>query len=96
LRRAARRRLASAFGLPVGTDPAAVVATVAARTPLARDRLEAVLLDAPVADDTALAALARDLDDVVVLALGSAGPRPTPAPASPSAPSPAELPGGRS
>ena len=70
LRRSARRRLAAAFGLPAGAEPHAVVATVADRTTLDRERLDAALLDAPVADDAALAALARELDDLVVGALG--------------------------
>jgi hypothetical protein len=92
LRRSARRRLASSFGLPVGVDPHAVVATVADRTPIERDLLEVALLDAPVADDAALAALARDLDDLVALALGpSTGPRP---PVPPSPPSPSSAPPG--
>ncbi len=79
LRRSARRRLASAFGLPAGAEPHAVVVTVADRTPLDRERLDAALLDAPVTDDAALAALARELDDLVAGALG-----PSPAASSPS------------
>ncbi len=81
LRRSARRRLAVAFGLPVGADPTAVVATVADRTALDRMRLDAALLDAAVADDAALATLARELDDVVAVALG-------PTPSAPAAPIP--------
>jgi hypothetical protein len=88
LRRSARRRLAASFGLPAGADPAAVVSTVVDRTPLDQARVEAVLLDAPVAGDAGLAALARDLDEVVAIALGRSRPAAgsPPAPPSPSAP----------
>jgi len=74
LRRSARRRLARAFALPAGVDPHAVVATVVARTALEPARVEAVLLDAPVASDRDLAALAHDLDEVVATALGRPSP----------------------
>ena len=70
LRRSARRRLATAFGLPIGADAQAVVATVAARTPLDHDRLAAGLQDGPVADDASLATLGGELDGLVAAALG--------------------------
>jgi hypothetical protein len=101
LRRSARRRLSNAFGLPAGTDPPAVVATIADRTSIDRSRLEGTLLDAPVADDGALATLARDLDDIVELSLGRpsgpgtpAGAAPPPPPAPPALPSPPTAPPG--
>lgn len=84
LRRSARRRLATAFGLAAGVEPEVVVSTVVGRTLLDRDRVEAALLDAPVAGDAGLADLARDLDEVVAVALG----RPSSARAAGSAPSP--------
>ncbi len=94
VRRSARRRLASAFGLPVGADPEQVVAVVAGRTTIDRPRLERALFDAPVADDAALAALGRELDDLVDAALGRpVAPRPAPsAPADPVDP-PSATPG---
>ncbi len=70
LRSSARRRLADRFGLPPQAGAELVVATLDARTAIPRTRLEAALLDAPVADDAALAALGRELDAVVVAALG--------------------------
>jgi hypothetical protein len=70
LRRSARRRLAAAFGLATGADAPTVVATVAARSRLDRDRLARALQDEPVADDAALAALGRELDVLVDTALG--------------------------
>jgi hypothetical protein len=82
LRRAARRRLASAYGLAAGSPPEVVVATTEARSGLDRLRLEHALYDHPVADDAALAAVARELDDLVVAALGG--------PAAPAASAPTE------
>jgi hypothetical protein len=74
LRRSARRRLAGAFGLPAATSSDSVVSAVSARTALDRERLSAALSDAPVRDDGALAALSRELDDIVAAALGRAAP----------------------
>jgi hypothetical protein len=85
LRRAARRRLTTAFGLPAGATTDAVVATVADRTALDRERLDRALVDGPVADDAALATLARELDDLVAAALGGrSGPGAPQAPVAPA------------
>jgi hypothetical protein len=80
LRRSARRRLAGAFGLPAAAGSDAVVSAVSARTALDRERLSVALSDGPVADDGALAALSRELDDIVAAALGRASAPPPEAP----------------
>ena len=90
LRRAARRRLASAYGLAAGSPPDVVVTTTEARSGLDRDRLERALYDHPVADDAALAVVARELDDLVAAALGGARGASSPAPTA--APDPGDLP----
>ena len=93
LRRSARRRLASAFGLPAGAEPHAVVVTVADRTTLDRGVSTPSCSTVPVADDAALASLARELDDLVVGALGPPTPSsPTVRTAAP--PSPTDAPSG--
>lgn len=74
LRRSARRRLATAFGLPTAIAPDAVVAAVSARTSMSSERVDAALTDGSVSDDAALAALARELDAIVAEALGRARP----------------------
>jgi hypothetical protein len=78
LRRSARRRLASAFGLPAGASSDQVVGAVSSRTPLPHDRLAAALVDVPVVDDASLARLARELDEIVAAAVGRTEPTPKP------------------
>jgi hypothetical protein len=94
LRRSARRRLAAAYGLAAGSPPEVVVITTEARSGIDRDRLERALYDHPVADDAALAAVAREVDDVVALALGGHVASP-PAPIAPTAPAAPPDPGDR-
>jgi hypothetical protein len=99
LRRAARARLASAFGLPAGADATAVALTVAHRTGLDADRLERALIDGPVPDDDALAALGRELDGLLDRALtrpdratdGAPSDLSPPAPSDLSPPAPSDL-----
>lgn len=86
LRRAARRRLASAYGLAAGSPPEVVVTTTEARSGLDRTRLERALYDHPVADDAALAVVARELDDLVSAALGGGRVASPPGPSAPAAP----------
>ncbi len=77
LRRAACRRLADHFGLPPAASVPAVVDVVAARSTVERERLAAALHAAPVADDAALGALGRELDELVDAALGRPSAHPT-------------------
>jgi hypothetical protein len=82
LRRAARLRLVSRFGLPAESAPETVAATVAARTGLEAARLRGALVDGTVADDQALRALGAEIDELVTAALGpprGAGPAVSPA-----------------
>lgn len=99
LRRAARRRLAAAYGLAAGSPPEVVVTTTEARSGLDRARLEQALYDHPVADDAALAVVARQLDELVAAALGGgrtgsvpAAPSAPPVAAPPASPDPGDLP----
>jgi hypothetical protein len=96
LRRSARRRLSAAYGLAAGSPPEVVVITTEARSGLDRERLERALYDHPVPDDAALAVVAREVDDIVAVALGGArhaAPASPTAPASPIAPTdPGDLP----
>jgi hypothetical protein len=64
LRADTRRRLGERVGVPTGASPAVLADVVAARTTLDPDEVRRLLVDAPVTDDAALLALARDLDSL--------------------------------
>ena len=64
LRSSARRLLRDRFGTPTDAGPDEVAAAVAARTGLDAAAVASTLSDRPVADDAALVALAREVEEL--------------------------------
>jgi hypothetical protein len=64
LRTVVATRICRAIGLPAGSGPDAVVPAVAQRSSASRDRIHDLLYGPAPRNDAALAALARDLDDL--------------------------------
>ena len=64
LRADLRRRLSERLGIPRDASPQVVAEITSERTPLARDRVERAVTDAPVRSEQDLLDLARDIDAI--------------------------------